>query len=238
MFQKWFQLKCNNASRAALGIALLLLAVPSSANPGANPAIKVSKKTLPQLLSDVEAKYTKATTLTADFSQVTEDAVLVKKKKSSGRIFIKRPSKVRWETAQPDQNLLVSDGTKFWYYTPPFDTGERGQVIEKRTSDIQSRLANSLLSGAFSMNRDMAIQQKSPSSFVLTPKAGTAGTVLQATVEIDPIEKLIRKVTLNHRGGNRAEISLTQIQLGQTLEEDLFTFKTPPNTDILDELKK
>jgi outer membrane lipoprotein carrier protein len=264
VFQKWSLSKCTKGKilLGILGISYVSctaapLALNSQTNPKStiktpemipNPAVEPQKKPdhkvpqhigkltkLPPLLEEVEAKYTKASTLTAEFAQITEDAVLLKKKISSGKIFIKRPSRVRWETLLPDQNLLVSDGKHFWYYTPPFDEGERGQVIEKKSSDVQSRLANSLLSGSFSMNRDMVIRTQTPSQFLLIPKAGSAGTVIQAIVDIDPQERLIRRVTLNHRGGNRAEISLTKIELGKDLGDTLFQFKTPPNTDKLDD---
>ena len=81
------------------------------------------------------------------------------------------------------------------------------------------------------MARDMKIQKKSATTYVLTPKPGTAGTVANASILIDPEKKLIQKVTLHHKGGNRAEISLSQIELGKTLDEGLFEFVAPPNTD-------
>ena len=224
MFLKWYRSKCIKVVQTFLLIGLSVSQVEAS-----------PRKPLPALLKEVEAKYAKAATLSAEFSQVTEDAILSKKKNSTGKILIKRPAKVRWETLSPDKNLLVSDGKKYWYYTPPFEEGERGQVIEKNSSSVQSKLANSLLSGAFSVNRDMTIQQKGASTFLLTPKPGTAGTVIQAIVEIDSQSKLIQKVTLNHKGGNRAEITLSQIQLGEVLGDEVFTFKAPPNTDQVDE---
>ena len=261
MFQKWCQSKCTNLALeesrkisttilSGIVLALAVAAVPL-ASFGATkeapkktqvaktttkiPELASKSKSIPPLLAEIETKYSKAATLSAEFEQTTHDAVLAKAKKSSGKIFIKRPSKVRWETLKPDKNLLVSDGAHFWYYTPPFDPDERGQVIEKKTSDVQSRLAQSLLSGAFSMNREIILREKSPSVFVLVPKKGTAGTVTQATVEIDPEQKLIRKVILDHKGGNKAEITLSQIRLGEPLGNDLFSFQAPPNTDKINE---
>ena len=193
---------------------------------------------LPPLLHEVEAKYKAAATLSADFQQINDNKLLSKKKKTSGKIFVKRPSKIRWETSAPDASLLVNDGKKIWFYTPPFEEGERGQVVLKDVSQVQSQLASALLSGAFSVAKNMTIRQESPSLFLLTPKAGTAGTVSQATLQIDSERKLITQVILLHKGGNRTEISLTQIDLGPTLKEDLFQFKTPPHTDLIQEDSK
>lgn len=194
-----------------------------------------NQKDLPKILQEIEDKYTKSKTLSAQFSQVTTTKTTSTKKINSGKIFVKRPSKIRWETTKPENNLLIGDGNKFWFYTPPFDEDEHGQVIEKKASQVQSRLAHALLSGSFSVARDMKIQEKSPSTFLLTPKAGSAGTVSQATIEVDPEKKLIQKVILDHKGGNHAEITLSEIQLGEDLKDDLFIFKSPPNTDVIDE---
>lgn len=191
---------------------------------------------LPPLLKEVEAKYAASSTFSAQFSQGQFNKMTGQTKTSSGKILVERPSKVRWETEKPERNLLIGDGKKFWFYTPPVDPEDKddhGQLIEKAASQVQSRLAGALISGSFSMARDMKIVQKSPSSFTLTPKPGTAGTVEIATIEVDPQKKLIQKVSLNHKGGNRAEITLSQIKLGEPLDKKLFQFVAPKNTDII-----
>jgi len=194
----------------------------------------VMQAPLPKLLQEVEAKYAAAATMSAEFAQTNESAALKQTKKSSGRIYAKRPGKVRWETLKPEANLLVSDGVRFWYYTPPFDETEHGQLIEKKSSQVQSKLANALLSGSFSIARDMKIRAEGGSSFTLVPKPGTAGTVASARIQVNPTEKLIEKVILQHKDGNRSEIELKKIELGRQLGEELFHFSPPPNTDRVD----
>jgi outer membrane lipoprotein carrier protein len=198
-------------------------------------ALSAAAAKLPAILQEVEAKYTKAGTLQAEFSQVNEVAALKTKKTSTGVIMVKRPDKLRWETHKPDMNVLVSDGRHFWFYTPPFDEGEHGQVIERRSSEVNSRLANALLSGAFSVTKDMKIRQESPSKFLLIPKPGTAGTVNRAEIEVNPDKKVIEKVTLEHKGGNRSEITLSKIELGKPLGDEVFAFTPPPNTDKVEQ---
>jgi len=186
---------------------------------------------LPTALMKIEKKYAASSTISAHFSQTDHNKSLDRKKISSGKIFVKRPGKIRWETEAPDPNLLVSNGKIFWFYTPPFDEGESGQVIERRSSEVQSRLATALLSGDFSKVSGIKAQQKNPSTFLIKPKSGTAGTVIQAFITLDLSKNLIQKVTLQHRGGNESEITLSEIELGQPLADALFVFTAPPNTD-------
>ncbi|MBL7716990.1 MAG: outer membrane lipoprotein chaperone LolA [Bdellovibrionales bacterium] len=188
---------------------------------------------LPPLLQEVEAKYTAAQTIEAKFTQTTFQKALGKSKESNGTLKIKRPNKVRWETEAPDKNLLVSDGQTFWFYTPPFEEGDSGQLMTKKTAEVQSRMANALLSGSFSMAKDMKIEPIEGSRFVLIPKKGTAGTVIRAEIAIDPKTKIIQSVFLTHAGGNEARIRLSQIQLGKAEADATFQFKAPPGTEVL-----
>lgn len=201
--------------------------------PKTKKAKPVALKSLPPLLREIEDKYTKAATLTADFTQINESAAMQQKKTTTGVIMVKRPNKVRWETHNPDRNILVSDGKVFWFYTPPFDEGERGQVVKRKAAQAQSRLAQALLSGSFSMAKDMKITEKDDSHFVLKPKPGTAGTVVEAQIGVNPEKKVIEQVVLKHKDGNRSEINLSKIELGKTLGDEVFHFTPPPNTDLV-----
>jgi len=188
---------------------------------------------LPKLLQEIERKYTQKATLEVEFVQENTSATFGKKTTTSGFIRIRRPNKVRWETLKPssDMNLMISDGRKFWFYTPPFDEGEHGQVIERKSAQVQSQLAQALLSGSFSKAKGMSIKQESETRFTLVPKKGTAGTVRKAQIQVDADQKLITKVTLENEGGNRSEITLSNIELGKPLGDEYFTFNPPPNTD-------
>jgi outer membrane lipoprotein carrier protein len=187
---------------------------------------------LPKLLQEIEVKYGQAGTLKAEYTQVTETRGLGQKKTSSGTLEVKRPNKLRWQQQKPDSNLLVSDGKTFWFYTPPFDEGERGQVIEKKTSEVQSRLATSLLAGSFSQAaKDMRVRPRTEAIFMLQPKRGAAGSVASIEVEADPKAKTIQRVRLQHRDGNSSEITLKNIQLGEDTPDSRFEFSAPPNTD-------
>ena len=185
---------------------------------------------LPLLLSEVEAIYKKSGTLTAEFSQEKFVASLKMKKNSSGVLWVKRPKSFRWQTHEPDPNILVSNGTKTWFYTPPFDETEPGQVIVRKSSEVQSQLLNALLMGAFSSYNKMKIRTLSSEEYLLTPQAGTAADIQKIRIKIDPKKKHITQVHLTHKGGNTSQITLSKITLGGKLTEDLFIFTPPANT--------
>lgn len=171
---------------------------------------------LPALLRRVEKKYAGAKTLTAKFVQVVESALSKQKQTSQGELTFERPNRVRWETISPDHSLFVSNGVTAWFYTPPFDPDdktEHGEYHERKASQIQTKLANALLSGSFSVARDMSIEAVSKTQFSLTPRKKTSDPIRKAIIEIDPHTEVIRKVTVEHRDGNKTEITLSNISL-------------------------
>lgn len=192
--------------------------------------------TLPPLLEQVQKEYQKSAGIEAEFDQLTQIKSTKSQKKAQGKIWIKHPNKLRWETITPDANILVSDGKFFWFYTPPFEKGERGQVIIKKSAQIQTQFLNALLSGSFDFSKTKtAIETKSANVFLLKPSANTAGDVKTAEVTINAETKKIEKVSLVHTSGNETTIQLKQIKLSSSLNDTLFRFVPDRNTDQIKE---
>jgi outer membrane lipoprotein-sorting protein len=133
-----------------------------------------SEVRLPALLQEVQTQYQKSTGVQAEFTQSTDIKATKQIKKAKGRIWIKRPNKLRWETLEPDPNILVSDGKTFWFYTPPFDKDERGQVIIKKSAQVQTQFLNALLSGSFDFEKG---SKHTISEVILTHTSGNQTTI-------------------------------------------------------------
>lgn len=191
---------------------------------------------LPALLEQVQKEYKKAAGIEAEFDQLTEVKSTKSTKKAHGKIWIKHPNKLRWETVSPDQNILVSDGVTFWFYTPPFESGDRGQVIIKKTSQVQTQFLNALLSGSFDFSKSKTeVETKSNNVFLLKPDKNTAGDVKSAEITVSDVTKKIERVKLVHLSGNETTIQLNQIKLSGSLNDSLFRFVPDRNTDQLKE---
>ena len=115
----------------SLWLTAFFLAGAGSVFASTAPKTQPKQMSLPPLLKEVEAKYARAATVTANFSELDESGALKQKKKSSGNLEFKKPGKIRWETQSPDKNLLVSDGKKYWFYTP--------RLIPRKPANIGKR---------------------------------------------------------------------------------------------------
>lgn len=209
MFLVWFLFSCSNAFS------------------GPTP--------LPEPLVRVQEAYQKKGGVVAFFDQLTLVKSTRQTKKSQGKIWIKRPNQLRWETLEPDANILVSDGKTFWFYTPPFEKGERGQVIIKKSKQVQTQFLNGLLSGSFDFGSETEVKDLGSGRFLIKPKTGTAGDVETAEIGISKRESKIQEVVLIHTTGNRTEIKLKDIELQSNLDSKLFRFVPDRNTDRIQE---
>jgi len=200
-----------------------------------SPTAEFVSAKIPPLLKEVELAYAKHKTIQANFSKELLSNLTKEKKKSSGLIWVQRPDKVRWDTRYPQdsKSLLVSDGRQFWFYSPPFDKGESGQVIIRDAEKAKSELANTLLTGAFSKAQFSKVTKKGKQAFELVPRRGTAGTITRAYLEVDSGLMLIRRVKITHRNGNQADIILSNFELGKSYSSSWFRFQPPANTDII-----
>ncbi len=66
-------------------------------------------------LKDLLANFT---SYQASFSQLISDAEGEELQRSSGRISLLTPNKIRWETSEPDESLLIADGETVWNVDP------------------------------------------------------------------------------------------------------------------------
>ncbi|MFV1993326.1 MAG: outer membrane lipoprotein chaperone LolA, partial [Acidiferrobacterales bacterium] len=66
----------------------------------------------------LERFFNNVRTYQADFTQVVMDAEGNSIQESSGRFWIKRPGKFRWDYKKPFTQKIIGDGKKVWIYDP------------------------------------------------------------------------------------------------------------------------
>src|SRR5437899_2867549 len=96
--------------RTLFGWFTLLLAVPA-------PAIAQPDPAAAQALAKVQKVYDSTKDLHAKFEQTLESTA-GGKKRAAGELWLKKPGRMRWDYAQPEKKLMVSDGSTLWVYEP------------------------------------------------------------------------------------------------------------------------
>ncbi len=156
---------------------------------------------------------------------------------SQGRFRLKKPAKLYWEIEGEDARLIVSNGQKVWDFDKVLE-----QVIVQNLATASGGTPLLLLSGDFkNLHRAFSVQylpsknnhclKQSTACFVLYPK----------NKEDQPFEKIaigfkkdqLQEMQLFDPLGQCSEIIFNDLRLNPPLSDALFSFKIPPNVDIL-----
>lgn len=202
-------------------IAPLILFVPSAAHPATDARLREMRK-----------KYSSITAITAEFTQTHKNPTLGSEKLSSGRLYIMRPNLFRWETLQPDPSVITTNGIRFWYYTPPFREGEKGQVSIRPAKDVPSQLAVDLLSGRADLAAAFRTKAIAPGHYELKPLK-PSGDVKRVELFLESQTNLVYKIRLHTASGNETTIELKKLELGAKLSKSMFSFQAPPGTEVI-----
>lgn len=194
-------------------------------------------------LSKLQSKYKNTQSLQADMIQEVYQAALARTKTSKGSITLSKPNFVKWEITEPEANVMVSNGRKLWYYTPDAGGKNKGQVIVRKSAELEKQPIFRILSGAAALDKEFKIisQQESTDSTVqgerswmeirLKPKK-SMGDLSEVKLSISS-KYLISELVIENMSGNKTKITLQNQALGAKLPPVLFDFKPPQGTEVI-----
>lgn len=188
------------------------------------------------LVKKVEARYQKTTDLTAEFAQTTSVRGFASAIKSAGRVYLKRPGKLRWDYLEPTLEQIFVENDKVQFYIP-----EHKQVLNGQLS----RMANSqaplqLLQGIGRLDEHYLV--------ALTPDGarGNGGLPLlsltlpdggpdqpRIVVEVDAATHYLRRVELHDVNGNVSTFTFSALKANSGLRDDLFVFTVPKGVEVI-----
>jgi outer membrane lipoprotein carrier protein len=188
------------------------------------------------LAQSLQRRYDTIKDFSADFVHTYRGGVLRKEIVERGHLLVKKPGKMRWDYAAPNEKLFVSDGVKLYSYIP----ADKQVFVGSVQPDDQITTPTMFLTGKGNLVRDFS------SSFV-EPAAGMPpGTRALKLVPKTPQRDYdwlileIARETLELRGlvtvdaqGGQSTFSFTNLQENAGLSDKDFTFKMPRGVDVV-----
>lgn len=151
-------------------------------------------------------------TATGDFTQINDDGTI-----STGQIYIKRPGRVRFEYAPPEQILVVADGDRVGVIDGKSNTGPEAYPLHR--TPLKIILARNVNLG----QERMVIGHKSDgTSTIVTaqdpenPEYGNIELVFTA----NPVE--LRQWVINDDAGSRTTVVLGELSTGVQIADSNF----------------
>jgi outer membrane lipoprotein-sorting protein len=179
-------------------LALIMLALPAMAD-------KIPLKSLSAYLNSI-------TTAESDFSQINADGSI-----STGKIFIKRPGRVRFEYAPPDQSLVLASGGQVAIFDAKSNQPPE-QYPLKRTP-LNLILAENVDLGRAKMVMDHTADGTSTRVLAQDPANPEYGTI-ELVFTDNPVA--LRQWVITDDLGQQTTVILGEMQVGGNLKPSLF----------------
>lgn len=184
-----------------------------------------------QYAERIQQFYRTTSDFQAKFTQTYTDVAAGDKKLSYGRVYFKKPGKMRWDyhkgkdTTKRDK-VYVSDGDAFWIYETEFQ-----QVFKQCLSESQLPTSLRFLMGEGDLVAEFDITFAKDSSETqpklrLIPKVPTS-RYKEIRFSVDPKTYQVTKTTIFDPYGNTNEIVFGSSLVNKNLPDSGFEFKVP-----------
>jgi len=175
-------------------------------------------------------------TLEMSFRQSLVSGALGTATTESGRLYLERPGKIRWNYLDPDKKvaLLIGDRTELYL--------EQEKALYRGRLTADQGLFPRLLAG-----RDR-VDEFFVASLVATPAPGARGLVLlklvpkgdhaaitEVTLALRPPSFAIEGAEVLDETGNRTTYTFSNARRNKPLPDGLFAFEPPPGTQVENE---
>lgn len=199
------------------------LAVMALAAVGVAQADTVGSRQLDRFLNEVS-------TLTAAFTQVQMDedgAVLAQ---SSGRLWISRPDRFRWQYDTPYEQLVVCDGQVVWSYDPDLEQATRrpaGEALAGTPAALLSRRADAL--EGFEVRSIRGEQDRA--GVELVPQQADSDF---AGIRLWFADGVPTELQFDDQLGGTTQIRLSDARSNARLADAQFSFQPPKGTEVIE----
>ncbi|WP_299494405.1 outer membrane lipoprotein chaperone LolA [uncultured Shewanella sp.] len=177
--------------------------------------------------STLKNKLTQINNVKADFSQTVTDLNQKVIQTGKGVMALAFPNRFYWHLTEPDESLIVADGTDVWIYNPFAE--------EVTVMDVDQAIKASPI--ALLVHRDektWAQYQVKQEGDCFRIKPLNIDAAMSA-VEVCFKGKLLTEMVLNDKQGNVSQFRLSNQQTLTKAESRLFTFMLPEGVDVDDQ---
>ena len=189
-----------------------------------------------EVVAGLQAWLDGTTTLQAKFRQTLLSGALGTTTSETGRLYLERPGKLRWDYVEPDRKIALLIGDRTFLYLE-----QDRQYVRGRLTADQSLFPRLLAGGERLESIFASTLVATPASggrgayhLRLTPKSAPGG-LNELTLTLRPGTFAIDGAEVLDEGGNRMVYALTAVTRNGALPPDTFGFEPPPGTEVVDQ---
>lgn len=192
----------------------------------------------------VQSFYDQTKTLQADFEQTRYTRLYDRYDRAKGKVFFKKPGMMRWDYAQPNGQVFVSNGKTLLIYQPPEEGEKNGQLIERPVDEDQLPSAFAFLIGSGNLEKDFDVRllehdnQSFKDGYVLqliprrpTPNYEQLVFYVRTLLQDGKRAGVVQRVLIIDSAGNRNRFDFAKIKFNRDVPNKRFTYRPPKGTE-------
>jgi outer membrane lipoprotein carrier protein len=202
-------------------------------------AIEVKVFGLPSVSTvahQVDERYNHLQTLEADFTEIYQGAGA--QREESGKLWLKKPGKMRWEYRSPEEKLFVADGHDGWLYLPAEKQARKSSM--QSLDDLRSPLA--FLLGKTKLEKELSglsfapdVQTWREGDVILRGvPAALSDRINEVLLEVTP-QRQIARILIHSVDDSITEYRFSNQRENVTVPDSQFRFAPEAGTEVIDE---
>ncbi len=175
---------------------------------------------VPADLARIDAALNNTASFSGRFAQYASDGSF-----SQGKIYLKRPGKIRFEYDAPAPFLLVSDGVTVTQFDRQLDTKDR---VPLKATPLAFFLAENI---KLEDDVEVIALRKTIDSVSITAKDGSGQMDGAITMVFDPISLALKEWIIHDAFGQETKVILSELTYNQRLNPHLFVLRDANRRD-------
>jgi outer membrane lipoprotein carrier protein len=182
-------------------------------------------------LKAVEKRYNAPRTLRVAFEQTYKQPGRPPRTES-GDLYLRRPSRMRWDYKRPAGKLFLIDGTHVFYYNPANGIVEKSKL--KESDDVRAPLA--FLIGRLDFERDFKeFRHRAEGSDRVVVAKPRSDKAPYDEVEFVITQGLdIRRLVINAPDHSTTAFQFSNLALNPPVADKLFRFEMPAGAELIE----
>ena len=205
-----------------------------------NAKTPVAPEEIQEVVKRIQARYERTRDLQADFTQSTMIEGFATPIVSSGRVYIKKPGRLRWDYLDPSVEQIYVVRNNVMIYVP-----EHQQVlVGKLTHMAASQAPLQLLQGIAKLDEEFDIVPTAGGKrgeggvplITLLPKHEgheSVQAVKHIVLGVQPKTYFVKTVSIHEISGNVATFEFTNLRANIGLSNGLFDFDVPDGVEVV-----
>ena len=198
---------------------------------------------LTALVNRVDARYAQIKDFQADFVQETRIQGFDTPIRSSGRVYLKKPGRLRWDYITPSVEHIYVHQDQLAMYVPAHNQVVKGSL----TMMVSTKAPLRLLQGAGKLAEHFSVEPTGDGekgegglpllTLIPKPVSGTPPSSLVKIVsEIQPRTYLIQSLALHENNGNVSTFRFSNFKVNKGLDDAVLVLNPPEGVVIVEDI--